>query len=965
MALHVDPLKRELLEARIQGSPNPNVSGKSQNINSEIPPLNDRPKCGTSNDSAQNTVDVAIVDVPISAATLNVGVQDGRQDPSQSNTANAPNSLPDSFQAPNNPEFLNSPSVNTTDYQCGDNRDSSGTRPDNHGSDSIVSSGNVAETVVVALANNMEENSQSLSSVSGDGLSRGNRNYSHAQHGPAHIRQANIVPYSITSALSNQSLSFDMACQSIPGHDSPGAFVTTTPKKSRNFSGVPQTPTPQHVSAPKSAGIVSPITQQPTTPRASIRRKRKGATLDEQGPPQPKRSAARGHKRIDEIFKTPQTGLQTQGSEETHLDQNVRPEGASRPLLSPIRGGSNSCVTSPSDSSNDGAPHNGPTSNSASVACCSTSVQTELESSVSMPPTTPVIPPGLTLQQIPGSPSIAPLSLVDSLNRRIADLEVENEFNRKSLQEAAEASVRSRQIIRDLLIEKSVLERKTTRQKVMNDRLRLGQFVTQRQGVHFEEKWVEGNRFKELDQRRKQIEEVKEEIERKRKQWNKRKPGADNRKNSRARCDEVSVDEFYEQMEIYDLRKQLLLKEDKEITSELERLDRERNLHIREIKRIANEDASRFKDHPLLNDRYLLLNLLGKGGFSEVHKGFDLQENRYVACKIHQLNATWPKDKKDNYIKHALREIEIHKTLNHQRIVKVFDVFDIDHDAFCTVQEYCEGNDLDFFLKQNKVIPEREAKSIICQVISALKYLNERKPPVIHYDLKPGNILLGSGEMSGEIKITDFGLSKLMTEDLYTPDIGMDLTSQGAGTYWYLPPECFETGREPPKISSKVDIWSVGIIFFQCLYGRKPFGHNMSQADILHQNTILHARQIIFPTSPKVSDAAKDFIRRCCTYQKELRPDVFQLCNDDYLKPKAQLKHSVDIGNLPGPTGLPPAALSGSQQQQTPGSNTPQTGYVPNAALGIYGGPSSGMVLPSGQGQSQHQQQNQPSSHHS
>ncbi len=84
-----------------------------------------------------------------------------------------------------------------------------------------------------------------------------------------------------------------------------------------------------------------------------------------------------------------------------------------------------------------------------------------------------------------------------------------------------------------------------------------------------------------------------------------------------------------------------------------------------------------------------------------------------------------------------------------------------------------------------------------------------------------GNILLGSGQFSGEIKITDFGLSKLMTEDLYNPDTGMDLTSQGAGTYWYLPPECFETGREPPKISSKVDIWSVGIIFFQCLFGKK------------------------------------------------------------------------------------------------------------------------------------------------
>ncbi|KAA3670939.1 tousled-like kinase, partial [Paragonimus westermani] len=260
--------------------------------------------------------------------------------------------------------------------------------------------------------------------------------------------------------------------------------------------------------------------------------------------------------------------------------------------------------------------------------------------------------------------------------------------------------------------------------------------------------------------------------------------------------------------------------------------------------------------------------------------GFDLVANRYVACKVHQLNPAWPKDKKDNYIK------------------------------FCTVLEYSEGNDLDFFLKQNKSIPEREAKSIICQVVSALKYLNERKPPVIHYDLKPGNILLGSGQVAGEIKITDFGLSKLMTDEEYNPETGMDLTSQGAGTYWYLPPECFETGREPPKISSKVDIWSVGVIFFQCLFGKKPFGHNMSQADILHENTILHARTIVFPSITKVSDGAKssyfsllartssvysqiflkEFIRKCCTYRKDLRPDVFQLCNDDYLKPKAQLK---------------------------------------------------------------------------
>lgn len=60
---------------------------------------------------------------------------------------------------------------------------------------------------------------------------------------------------------------------------------------------------------------------------------------------------------------------------------------------------------------------------------------------------------------------------------------------------------------------------------------------------------------------------------------------------------------------------------------------------------------SRFSNHPVLNDRYLLLMLLGKGGFSEVHKAFDHKEQRYVACKVHQLNKDWKEDKKANYIK--------------------------------------------------------------------------------------------------------------------------------------------------------------------------------------------------------------------------------------------------------------------------------------------------------------------------
>lgn len=68
------------------------------------------------------------------------------------------------------------------------------------------------------------------------------------------------------------------------------------------------------------------------------------------------------------------------------------------------------------------------------------------------------------------------------------------------------------------------------------------------------------------------------------------------------------------------LRQSALKKEDADLQLEMEKLERERNLHIRELKRIHNEDQSRFNSHPVLNERYLLLMLLGKGGFSEVHK---------------------------------------------------------------------------------------------------------------------------------------------------------------------------------------------------------------------------------------------------------------------------------------------------------------------------------------------------------
>lgn len=65
-----------------------------------------------------------------------------------------------------------------------------------------------------------------------------------------------------------------------------------------------------------------------------------------------------------------------------------------------------------------------------------------------------------------------------------------------------------------------------------------------------------------------------------------------------------------------------------------------------------------------------MLSLLGKGGYSEVYKAFDLENCREVACKIHHFDNNWSEQIKENYIKHAIRENEIHKDLNHRRVVK-------------------------------------------------------------------------------------------------------------------------------------------------------------------------------------------------------------------------------------------------------------------------------------------------------
>ncbi|KAM3278119.1 hypothetical protein ACQJBY_045778 [Aegilops geniculata] len=430
-------------------------------------------------------------------------------------------------------------------------------------------------------------------------------------------------------------------------------------------------------------------------------------------------------------------------------------------------------------------------------------------------------------------------------------------------------------VLSDLLIAVSKAERQEARMKLKQESFRLGNIGVMRAGTVISETWEDGQAIKDLNAHLKSLLETKEAVERHRKSLKKRQ-SSDKGDGSDAETS-MSEEDFLLQDEICKSRLTSIKREEEQYLRERDRYELEKGRLIREMKRLRDEDGSRFNNFQILHHRYALLNLLGKGGFSEVYKAFDLVEYKYVACKLHGLNAQWSEEKKQSYIRHAIREYNIHKTLVHTNIVRLWDIFEIDHNTFCTVLEYCSGKDLDAVLKATPILPEKEARIIIVQVFQGLVYLNKKAQKIIHYDLKPGNVLF---DEVGVTKVTDFGLSKIVEDDVGSQ--GMELTSQGAGTYWYLPPECFDLSRTP-FISSKVDVWSAGVMFYQMLYGRRPFGHDQTQERILREDTIINARKVEFPPKPTVSNEAKELIRRCLTYNQSERPDVLSIAQDPYL----------------------------------------------------------------------------------
>ncbi|CAH8853573.1 unnamed protein product [Trichobilharzia szidati] len=201
---------------------------------------------------------------------------------------------------------------------------------------------------------------------------------------------------------------------------------------------------------------------------------------------------------------------------------------------------------------------------------------------------------------------------------------------------------------------------------------------------------------------------------------------------------------------------------------------------------------------------FTVSHLLGRGTYGLVYMGKKFGSCKLVAIKC-MMKSRLGKQAQDNLVS----EISILKTLEHPHIVCMLD-FTWDASYVYIIMEFCGGGDLGRFLKQKRKLDELLVQHFLQQLALALQYLKSKN--IIHMDLKPQNILLTSFN-NPTLKLADFGFAKCIEGTAHMNEV--------RGTLLYMAPEIYCEGVYHPSC----DLWSVGIILYECLFGAPPYGN--------------------------------------------------------------------------------------------------------------------------------------------
>jgi len=263
-----------------------------------------------------------------------------------------------------------------------------------------------------------------------------------------------------------------------------------------------------------------------------------------------------------------------------------------------------------------------------------------------------------------------------------------------------------------------------------------------------------------------------------------------------------------------------------------------------------------------LTDIYDIKQKLGSGKFGLIKLGINKKTNQKVAIKIMSK-----KKMEDSDLELVRTEIEILKICQHPNIIQLYDVFE-NINYFYIIMEYCEGGDLFSYLeKRNFRLPENKAAKFMHKMCAAVYYIHSYG--IVHRDLKPENILMTSNDENADLRILDFGLSKIIGPN--------EKTKEPYGTLSYVAPEVlldYPYGKE-------VDLWSLGVITYLMLSGSLPFDDKKSEEEI--------ARKTVNEEPPykgkiwkTISNEAKDFVKRLLQKNPEERMNIKEALEHDW-----------------------------------------------------------------------------------
>ena len=208
----------------------------------------------------------------------------------------------------------------------------------------------------------------------------------------------------------------------------------------------------------------------------------------------------------------------------------------------------------------------------------------------------------------------------------------------------------------------------------------------------------------------------------------------------------------------------------------------------------------------ILNDRYEMQQRIGRGGMADVYLARDILLDRLVAIKV-----LFPEYATDPaFVERFRREAQSAANLNHPNIVSVYD-WGRSNNTYFMAMEYVPGRTLAEALHDVGQITAMKAAEVGIEVAAALSFAHRGN--VVHRDIKPGNILIGS---NGQLKVADFGIARALGSAADS-----NLTQVGAvmGTAAYLSPEQAQGGQPDPRS----DLYSLGIVLYEMVGGRVPF----------------------------------------------------------------------------------------------------------------------------------------------